>query len=278
MMASLIPEFIFFTFVQIFFTHSFIYFSRFEVQAHLLSLLSPFLATLLAQAGPCPIISVPFPEALIRFHSLNYPFFIVLLQFSSFSCLLSTFQLFSLPSGLFASLLEGRGLTPKEVDLASTLGFQGVLIAEDVSETSLPTDQNVAKAEERLRIKRDIGRLERLVGVEKSNENKPTSISIYQSQDAGTLYPCEMCGKHFKNKWKVQQHLKSHGADRVLCNICSKTYLNNKILKTHMQTHNEDQKTTEDLACILCTKSFRNKYILKYHMNSHRDEKLLEAV
>ena len=81
-----------------------------------------------------------------------------------------------------------------------------------------------------------------------------------------------MDGKHFKNKWKVQQHLKSHGADRVLCNICSKTYLNNKILKTHMQSHDEDQKTSEELACSLCTKSFRNKYILKYHMNSHNGD------
>ena len=46
--------------------------SRFEVQAPLLSLLSPFLASLLAQAGPSPIVSVPFPEHLLRFHLTSF--------------------------------------------------------------------------------------------------------------------------------------------------------------------------------------------------------------
>ena len=50
----------------------FSYFSnlaRFDVQAPLLALLSPFLATLIAQAGPTkPTILVPFTEAPLRFH------------------------------------------------------------------------------------------------------------------------------------------------------------------------------------------------------------------
>ena len=37
-----------------------------QVQSHLLSLLSPFLATLLAQAGPLPAISLPCSETLLR--------------------------------------------------------------------------------------------------------------------------------------------------------------------------------------------------------------------
>ena len=39
----------------------------FQVQSHMLSLLSPLLATLLAQAGPRPTISLPCSETLSRF-------------------------------------------------------------------------------------------------------------------------------------------------------------------------------------------------------------------
>ena len=41
-------------------------FFSFQVQSHLLSLLSPFLASLLAQAGPQPIISLPYTDAVLR--------------------------------------------------------------------------------------------------------------------------------------------------------------------------------------------------------------------
>ena len=44
-----------------------LFFSRYlQVQAHLLSVLSPFLAALLAQAGPTPTISLPCSETLLR--------------------------------------------------------------------------------------------------------------------------------------------------------------------------------------------------------------------
>ena len=41
-------------------------FSPLQVQSHLLSVLSPFLAALLAQAGPQPAISLPCDETLLR--------------------------------------------------------------------------------------------------------------------------------------------------------------------------------------------------------------------
>ena len=202
-------------------------------------------------------------------------------------------------------------MSSKEVDLASTLGFLGVSslkIAEDISK-NVPADRDVAKEQEKLKIEREDVREEKLVEISETNGNKPTNVptTIYHSQYDAIIYPCEMCGNHFKSKKKVEQHLRSceekesnsqecptcskslankaalaghmrshEGtpesrvpADRVLCNVCSKTYLNKHILKAHMLTHDEDQKTSEELSCILCPKSFRNKYILKYHMNSH---------
>ena len=39
-----------------------------QVQSHLLSLLSPFLASLLAQAGHLPTISIPCSESLLRYY------------------------------------------------------------------------------------------------------------------------------------------------------------------------------------------------------------------
>ena len=57
------------------------FFPNFQVQAHLLSLLSPFLAALLAQAGPNPAISLPCSGIVLRSLSPSH------LIFLSYKCL-----------------------------------------------------------------------------------------------------------------------------------------------------------------------------------------------
>ena len=81
------------------------------MQAHLLSVLSPFLGSLLAQVGPDPTLSLPCSENILR--SIFLKLYI--------SYLKETFLL----RDLFASLLKGKGLKRKESVLAALLGFQG---------------------------------------------------------------------------------------------------------------------------------------------------------
>ena len=196
-------------------------------------------------------------------------------------------------------------MTTKEVELATFLGFQGVpnlQIAEDVSGTFLPIDQEVtAKEKEKVRVQIEVEGQERFFCSDESNEEKLKQE--YYSEDDRNPEPFEKCGKYVTSKQKVKTpseeerqrqdcptcskvlanrsalacHMRSHEGnseskaplDLEHCNVCSKTYLTKQILKAHLLTHDEERKSSEELSCIVCQKSFCNKYILKYHMNSH---------
>ncbi|XP_040287936.1 PR domain zinc finger protein 10 isoform X1 [Bufo bufo] len=81
-------------------------------------------------------------------------------------------------------------------------------------------------------------------------------------------FKCLQCGKAFREKEKLDQHLRFHGRDGncpLTCDICNKGFISTSSLENHMKFH-LDQKT---YSCIFCTDSFDRLDLLKDHVAVH---------
>ncbi|XP_078386813.1 PR domain zinc finger protein 10 isoform X1 [Cetorhinus maximus] len=81
-------------------------------------------------------------------------------------------------------------------------------------------------------------------------------------------FKCLHCGKAFREKEKLDQHLHFHGREGnypLTCDICNKGFINSSALDSHMKFHS-DQKT---YSCIFCTDSFDRLDLLKEHVAIH---------
>ncbi|XP_060643604.2 PR domain zinc finger protein 10 isoform X1 [Anolis sagrei] len=81
-------------------------------------------------------------------------------------------------------------------------------------------------------------------------------------------FKCLHCGKAFRDKEKLDQHLRFHGREGncpLTCDICNKGFLNSSSLESHMKFH-LDQKT---YSCIFCPESFDRLDLLKDHVAIH---------
>ncbi|XP_055675222.1 PR domain zinc finger protein 10 isoform X5 [Falco peregrinus] len=81
-------------------------------------------------------------------------------------------------------------------------------------------------------------------------------------------FKCLQCGKAFREKDKLDQHLRFHGREGncpLTCDICNKGFINSSALETHMKFH-MDQKT---YSCIFCPESFDRLDLLKDHVAIH---------
>ncbi|XP_073513559.1 PR domain zinc finger protein 10 isoform X2 [Phyllobates terribilis] len=81
-------------------------------------------------------------------------------------------------------------------------------------------------------------------------------------------FKCLQCGKAFREKEKLDQHLRFHGRDGncpLTCDICNKGFISTSSLENHMKFH-LDQKT---YSCIFCTESFDRLDLLKDHVAVH---------
>ena len=182
---------------------------------------------------------------------------------------------------LFASVLKGKGLKPKESELALLLGFQGV---SDLKSEEEPAEVKIIQISECAQDKK-IGKKEIFTTkngesftnhIENDNDERKDPTIIVAS------HPCETCGKIFNNKLGVEAHSKAHltkkekksgkNIERALCNVCSKSFSNKYILKTHMIGHTAKERPSENFLCNICSKSFGNKYALKNHIDKHNGE------
>ena len=213
--------------------------------------------------------------------------------------------------GLLDSLLHGKGLKSEELKLALLLRFQGVTQLVLTKEARVKADN---QEKEKIKKESDIQiKDSSFVSFYDDNitfaddQQDPTYSPSTSSQALDAAFPCEKCGKQFKNQRSVEAHSKKHlkveeskdqtfecttcskvfsnkyilathikshnigpeTIERALCNVCSKSFANKYILKAHMQTHSEKTEATEVLSCDVCLKYFQNKYILKYHKKSH---------
>ncbi|XP_033027289.1 PR domain zinc finger protein 10 isoform X2 [Lacerta agilis] len=81
-------------------------------------------------------------------------------------------------------------------------------------------------------------------------------------------FKCLHCGKAFRDKEKLDQHLRFHGREGncpLTCDICNKGFINTSALESHMKFH-LDQKT---YSCIFCPESFDRLDLLKDHVAIH---------
>ncbi|XP_056467618.1 PR domain zinc finger protein 10 [Gadus chalcogrammus] len=80
-------------------------------------------------------------------------------------------------------------------------------------------------------------------------------------------FKCTHCGKAFRDKDKLEQHLRVHGRDAYAfaCHLCNKSFLTDAAFEDHLALHMDNRS----YACLLCTDSFEKLDLLKEHVGVH---------
>ncbi|KAM6933224.1 PR domain zinc finger protein 10 isoform 2-T2 [Xenentodon cancila] len=80
-------------------------------------------------------------------------------------------------------------------------------------------------------------------------------------------FKCTHCGKAFRDKDKLDQHLRVHGRDAYTfsCHVCSKNFVSDSALEDHLLVHTENRS----YSCLLCPETFERLELLKDHVEVH---------
>uniref|UniRef100_A0A3Q3FY88 PR domain zinc finger protein 10 n=1 Tax=Labrus bergylta TaxID=56723 RepID=A0A3Q3FY88_9LABR len=80
-------------------------------------------------------------------------------------------------------------------------------------------------------------------------------------------FKCTHCGKAFREKDKLEQHLRVHSRDvyAFSCHICSKSFMSDGALEDHLLVHTENRS----YSCLLCPEAFERLDLLKDHVGIH---------
>lgn len=80
-------------------------------------------------------------------------------------------------------------------------------------------------------------------------------------------FKCTHCGKAFRDKDKLEQHLRVHGREAYAfsCHICTKSFMSDSALEDHLLLHTENRS----YSCLLCPESFEKLDMLKDHVGVH---------
>ncbi|XP_029027294.1 PR domain zinc finger protein 10 [Betta splendens] len=80
-------------------------------------------------------------------------------------------------------------------------------------------------------------------------------------------FKCTQCGKAFREKDKLDQHLRVHGRDAFVfsCHHCSKSFTSVLALEDHLLVH----RGNRSYSCLLCPETFERSDLLKDHVVVH---------
>ncbi|XP_076002532.1 PR domain zinc finger protein 10 [Genypterus blacodes] len=80
-------------------------------------------------------------------------------------------------------------------------------------------------------------------------------------------YKCTHCGKAFREKDRLDQHLRVHGREAYAfsCHICAKSFMSDSALEDHLVLHTDNRS----YSCLLCPESFERLELLKDHVGVH---------
>ena len=85
-------------------------------------------------------------------------------------------------------------------------------------------------------------------------------------------YPqCELCGKFFMSKARLEEHRKVHNDDSKphKCKDCERQFNSKELLEVHEKTHD---RSGYKLVCSICKTGCANQYYFDLHMKHHRGE------
>ncbi|XP_021175064.2 PR domain zinc finger protein 10 isoform X2 [Fundulus heteroclitus] len=80
-------------------------------------------------------------------------------------------------------------------------------------------------------------------------------------------FKCTLCGKAFRDKDKLDLHLRVHGRDAYTfsCHVCTKSFVSDSALEDHLLAHTENRS----YSCLLCPETFERLELLKDHVEVH---------
>ncbi|XP_038145888.1 PR domain zinc finger protein 10 isoform X2 [Cyprinodon tularosa] len=80
-------------------------------------------------------------------------------------------------------------------------------------------------------------------------------------------FKCTLCGKAFRDKDKLDLHLRIHGRDAYTfsCHLCCKSFVSDSALEDHLLMHTENRS----YSCLLCPETFERLELLKDHVDVH---------
>ncbi|KAK7793213.1 hypothetical protein R5R35_009165 [Gryllus longicercus] len=82
---------------------------------------------------------------------------------------------------------------------------------------------------------------------------------------------CEKCFAKFLTKAELMEHLKNHG-DYLVCELCDKMVLNEKDLQAHLISHS----ALRPYSCSICGVSYKRKSHMTRHLLTHKNNRNLK--
>ncbi|KAL7407552.1 hypothetical protein ABVT39_010014 [Epinephelus coioides] len=102
------------------------------------------------------------------------------------------------------------------------------------------------------------------------NSNSPHTSAVINLNTGKKPLKCDICGKDFECKSKLQRHLNSHTGEKPFsCETCEKRFSEKSVLKKHCRIHTDEKPHT----CNVCGRAFRHNSVLLVHMRTHTGEK-----